>query len=103
VVSRGEFELLKTIVAAAGRRLDQIDSAGTRGVAVVQAQLVDVVKDLAELKADVDRRFDAHSRMHAQEAGERLAGRRWAVGTAIAALVLLVAILALTAQVALHR
>jgi hypothetical protein len=93
IVTRGEFELLKSIVASNQSRLEGIDLGGTKGVAVVQTQLVDVVKDLAELKAEVDKRFDAHMRDHAQETKDRTAARRWAIGTFIAALTVVVTLL----------
>jgi hypothetical protein len=92
-VTRGEFELLKQIVQTNQARLEGIDSGGTKGVAVVQTQLVDVVKDLAELKAEVDKRFDAHMRDHAEDTKDRTAARRWAVGTFIAALAIVVSLL----------
>lgn len=101
-ISRGEFDLLRQIVAANQARLEGIDQGGTRGVGVVQAQLVDVVKDLAELKADVNSRFDAHQRVHDQDQRDRAAQRRWAITTAIAVLVLLAAILGLQVSVHLH-
>ena len=93
VVTRGEFELLKQIVASNQARLEGIDSGGTKGVAVVQSQLVDVVKDLAELKAEVDKRFDVHMREHVQEAKDRTAARRWAIGSFLAALAIVVSLL----------
>ena len=93
VVTRGEFELLKQIVASNQARLEGIDQGGTKGVAVVQAQLIEVVKDLTELKAEVNMRFDAHLREHAQETRDRAAARRWAIGSAIAALAVVVTLL----------
>ena len=98
--TRGEFELLKQIVTANQARIDSIDNIGTRGVGVVQAQLVEVVKDLADLKADVNKRFDDHQRVHEQDTQERAAGRRWLIGTLIAAVVMLVTILGLAINIA---
>lgn len=95
VVTRGEFELLRQIVTANQARLEGIDSSGTKGVAVVQAQLTDLVKDVARLEAEVDKRLDEHLRVHVQDQRDRAAGRRWLAGTVIAVLVLLVAILSL--------
>ena len=94
-VSRGEFDLLKQIVNSNQMRLESMDQGGSRGVGVVQAQLTEVARDLAELKAEVDKRFDRHQLVHEQEADQRVAGRRWSVGTVLAILTLLVAILAL--------
>ena len=100
--TRGEFDLLRQMVTANQTRLDTIDAAGTRGVGVVQAQLVEVVKDLTELKADVNKRFDAHQNVHEQDQRDRAAGRRWLIGTLIAAVVMLTAILALAVNIATH-
>ena len=94
-VTRGEFDLLAQIVSTNQARLDQ-----GGGVGVVQAQLVGVIKDLAELKAEVDKRFDAHQLVHDRDQADRVNGRRWMIGTLIAALVLLVAVLGLVAQIA---
>jgi translation initiation factor 2 gamma subunit (eIF-2gamma) len=93
LVTRGEFELLKQIVASNQARLEGIDQGGTKGVAVVQTQLIEVVKDLTELKAEVNARFDAHLKEHDQEALARSANRRWAIGTFIAALAIVVTLL----------
>lgn len=101
-VTRGEFELLRQMVAETRARIEGIDQAGTRGVGVVQAQLVEVVKDLADLKADVNHRFDQHAAVHEQDQRDKAAGRRWTITTVIAALVLLVAILGLQVSVHLH-
>lgn len=98
--TRGEFDLLKQMLTASQTRLDGIDSSGTRGVGIVQAQLVEVVKDLAELKAGVDKRFDAHMRVHEQDLRDRASGRRWLISTLIAAVVMLAAILALAVDIA---
>ena len=94
-VTRGEFDLLTQIVSTNQARLDQ-----GGGVAAVQAQLVGVIKDLAELKAEVDKRFDAHQLVHDRDQADRVNSRRWTMTTVIAALVLLVAVLALVAQIA---
>jgi hypothetical protein len=64
--------------------LQRLDDHGTRGVGAIQSQLVNMVKDLAELKANVDTRFDAHQRVHDQDHADRISGRRWLIGTAIA-------------------
>jgi hypothetical protein len=100
-VTRGEFELLKTIVSSNQARLEGMDQVGTKGVAVVQTQLNEVVRDLVELKAEVDKRFDAHQRQHMQEQKDRIAGRRWAIATCVAALAIVVTLL-LNITVRLH-
>lgn len=73
------------------RRIEQMDTHGTRGVGIVQSQLADVIKDLAKLEG----RMAEHDRVHVREERDRASNRRWMVTTAIGFLVLLVAILAL--------
>ena len=85
--------MLQAIVAQVQARIEGVDSGGTKGVAVVQAQMTDVVRDLAELKAEVDKRFDVHLAQHAQDTRDRAAARRWAVGTYLAALAIIVTLL----------
>lgn len=97
-VTRGEFDLLKQMVAQAQNRIDTIDSSGTKGVAVVQSQLTDLAKDMVRLETEMDKRFDEHLRVHVADQRDRVTGRRWLAGTVIAALVLLVAILGLIIQ-----
>lgn len=94
-VTRGEFELLRQMVASNQARLEGIDQSGTKGVAVVTAQLTDLAKDVVRLEAEMDKRFNQHEQIHEQDQRDRVAGRRWQIGTVIAALVLLVAILGL--------
>lgn len=82
-VSRAEFGMLAATVSENARRLDTIDQGGTRGVGVVQQQLMDLKGDVTELRT----RFEAHEGDHKDEAKARLSSRRWAWSTAIAALV----------------
>lgn len=91
---------------ASQRELDQLrdelhrlDDHGSRGVGVIQAQLTDLVKDLTELKVNVDTRFDAHQRVHDQDRRERISGRRWFIGTAIAGLTGFAAVIGLLVEV----
>jgi hypothetical protein len=108
-----EFDLLKDGVAALGRRISDIDNNGTRGVQSIQVQMTEIVKDISELKVDVnnlkvevkqdvsnlkdsvDRRFLAHGESHIQEAKDRVKGRRWVIGTMIAAVLALCAVITL--------
>jgi hypothetical protein len=108
-VSRGEFDLLRQMVGATAARVENIDGSGTKGVIVVQAQLADVVKDLAELKSDelrraheVNERFDAHARVHEQDQHDRVTGRRWLVGIGVAGIGSMGAVLTLLIDVLAH-
>ena len=93
--SRGEFEMLKQMVADTRARLNSIDDTGTKGVAVVQSQLTEVVKDLTELKGDVNARFNAHQVVHETDQKERRDGRRWLVGISLTGIATMVAVIGL--------
>lgn len=78
---------------ATRRELDQLrqelirmDDHGTRGVSVVQAQLTDVIKDVLELKGEVNARFAEHQRHHERDEDSRAGNRRWALGFGVAIL-----------------
>jgi hypothetical protein len=93
LVTRGEFELLRQMVTTNETRLASIDQGGTRGVGIVQSQLTDVVKDLVELKADINARFDAHMKTHEQDERDRVTARRYTLTTIIAAMAVIVGLL----------
>jgi hypothetical protein len=93
LVTRGEFELLRQMVSANETRIASIDQSGTRGVGIVQQQLTDVVKDLVELKAEMNARFDAHMKTHEQDERDRVSARRYTLTTVIAALAIIVGLL----------
>jgi hypothetical protein len=66
-----------------------------RGVVTLQAQVRELAADLSELKGETRTWQNTHDRAHEQEARDRTAGRRWLVGTAIAALVALCTVVGL--------
>lgn len=72
--------MLAARVADNATRLDNIDQSGTRGVGVVQQQLMDLKGDVGSLMT----RLDKHEKSHVTESRERLSGRRWLVGAIIA-------------------
>lgn len=82
--TRREVDLLRD-------ELHRLDDHGSRGVGALQVQLTGLVKDLTEMKADVnthfddvDKRFDAHQRVHDQDHRDRVTGRRWLMGIGVA-------------------
>ena len=101
-VTRGEFDLLKQMVTENQRRVESIDASGTKGVAVVQAQLTDLTKDVTRSEIEMNKRFDAHDLVHKQDARDRVSAKRWMVGTIIAFMMLLVAMLTILIQVLQH-
>jgi hypothetical protein len=77
-------------IPASRREVDQLraemlrlDDHGGRGVIALQVQLVDLVKDVTEMKVEMNTRFDAHAKVHADDAARRVAGRRWLIGAVI--------------------
>jgi hypothetical protein len=88
-VSRGEFTMLAARVEENARRLEIIDTSGTRGVGVLQLQITDLAKD-----------FAAHEKMHEIADARRTSGRRWAWTFAAAGLASVAAILTLLADIA---
>lgn len=82
-ITRGEFDLLRQIVQQNASRLETIDNLGTRGVGTLQSQLSDLVKDVLELKTDMNVKFTEHDKLHKTEKRERVNNRRWLIGTAL--------------------
>jgi hypothetical protein len=80
VFGGGRFDMLRGQVADNARRLDVIDQAGTRGVGALSVQVAEVIKDVSDMR----RELDEHGKQHQAEAAARQSGRRWLVGSAIA-------------------
>lgn len=83
-------------------RIERIDDHGTRGVGALQTQVTDLVKDIAELKADLNTRFEAHQRVHDQDHADRISGRRWLIATGLAGVSTMGGILALLWDILQH-
>jgi hypothetical protein len=95
-ITRDEFGMLRDQVRDNAGRLDAIDSTGTRGVAVIAAQVTDVIKDVAELRNELGK----HEDKHVAEEKARVAGRRWALGFACAGLASMAAVIGLLLDIA---
>ena len=80
----GEFAMLADRMSDYGRRLDAIDQGGTRGVAVLAAQIAEVIKDVADLRQELR----DHDRTHQEEKRGRIVSRRWVITAVIAVLTL---------------
>jgi len=98
-VTRGEFNMLKDKVDSNERRLESIDDHGTRGVGTLQTQIVELVKDVTELKTDLTRFIAEHSKTHKQESDERTSSRRWMIGMAVGAITMLAAVLTVVVEI----
>lgn len=79
--------------------LHRLDDHGTRGIGALQIQVTELVKDLADLKADVNIRFEKHEKEHADDKQNRIIARRWLAGFAITLLVALIAVIGLLIQI----
>lgn len=97
-VTRGEFNLLKESVDRNERRIESIDDHGTRGVGVLQNQIVDLSKDVAKLEAALEH----HEAGHKEERKERAKNRKWLIGVAIAGLGSMAAMISLLVEVLAH-
>jgi hypothetical protein len=76
--SQRELDILRA-------ELHRLDDHGSRGIGSIQTQLTDLVKDVTELKTEVNSRFDSHQRVHDQDKIDRINGRRWLIATIIGA------------------
>jgi len=79
--------------------LHRLDDHGSRGVGTLQSQVTDLIKDLTELKADVNNRFEKHEKEHQDEKQNRIIARRWLAGFAITLIVALLAVIGLLLQI----
>ena len=93
--SQRELDLLRADQRALSHRVDELDTHGTRPVLQLQASFLELVKDVAGLAAAGDR----HQQQHDQEIRDRTVGRRWLVGTGLAGLAAMVAMLTLLLQI----
>lgn len=88
-VTRREIDLLKAAAdidrSKLWARLDALDEHGSRGVAALQIRMDNMVTSVAEMKAEVAAQFGEHRREHEKDEAKRTSGRRWLVGSIIAA------------------
>jgi len=101
-VTRGEFDMLKEKTGSMERRIESIDNHGTRGVGALQIQVVEVLKDIAEIKVQFTSYLSEHVRTHREEKDQRLTERHWLIGIGIAGVSALAAILAVVVVILQH-
>ncbi len=73
----------------------RLDDHGSRGVGAIQVQLVDLVKDVVEMKVEMNTKFGLVDDRFEKQRMERIVGRRWLIGTSFIAISVLVTILGL--------
>lgn len=101
-ITRGEFDLLKDMVAGNASRMESIDVHGTRGVAVLQQQVTELIKDLTEMKTENGTWQKSHDGEHRSDKRDRVTGRRWLIGIGFAGLAALAAVITMLFQVLSH-
>jgi len=73
--------------------VESMDASGTRGttsaVSTLAAQMSEVLKDVGQVGAELERFRSEHERLHEREHAARVVSRRWLVATGIAAFVAL--------------
>lgn len=119
-ISRPEFQMLVGQVDGLGKRLDNIDSSGTRGVLAVQERLTDAIKDIQDVRLELNTiksetasrfdtltkdtadRFDHLAESREKERLERRSERHWLIGAAITGLAGLGGLYAFLVEIAHH-
>jgi hypothetical protein len=66
---------------------------------VLQSQLTDLIKEVAELRAETRGWQGGHESQHEKDKRDQLTGRRWLIGTCVGILAAMVALIALVFQV----
>ena len=93
--SRREVDLLRA-------EMLRLDDHGGRGVIALQVQVVDLIKDVTEMKADMNTKFDAHAKVHETDEQRRIAGRRWLVGSVIGGVASMATVIGMLVDVLSH-
>ncbi len=97
-VTRGEFDMLKEMVSISNIRMESIDNHGTRGVAVIQEQVTELIKDLTELKVTSESWQTKHGEEHKTDLRNRITGRRWLIGMGVTGIGAMGGLIALVLQ-----
>lgn len=96
--SQRELDFLRADQRALSQRVDELDAHGSRGVIVLQAQVVELVKDMGQMTGA----FEQHQRQHQADARDRVVGRRWLIGTGLAGMASMAAVVTLLVQILSH-
>jgi small-conductance mechanosensitive channel len=84
-VSRREVDQLRGELTEIRQSVDTLKS-GNAAIAVLSTQISTITRDLSELKSDMTTKFARHEEVHEADEKARSSGRRWLIGTTIAAL-----------------
>jgi hypothetical protein len=98
LATRREVDHLRDDVRGMGKRIDELDSNGTRGMVGITLQISDLIKAQGEMSG----RFTEHERQHQSEAQQRVIGRRWLVGMGFAGMAAMAAVITMLVDVLSH-
>lgn len=96
--SRREVDLLREDFRALSYRLDGLDTNGPRGMLTLTANMVELTRDLAEVRGEMA----DHRLAHADEARSRTKSRRWAITASLGGAATAATLLGMMAQVLTH-
>ncbi len=105
-VSRNELSLVKAAIDAEisenrtrlstlEARIEFIDGHGSRGIGALTTRMDNVVNDLAEVRVTLSDFIKTHGNEHRKDLDDRQSGRHWLIGTAIAGIVSMTAVITL--------
>lgn len=84
--TRRELDMVRDDIRAIRSQLQDFDAGIGRGVPVLQDRLLELVKDMTELRTEMTTKFAGHLQDHKDAQRERVSGRRWLIGTVFVAL-----------------
>lgn len=93
--SQRELDILR-------QRVDDMDTHGTRGVGAIQLQVGELVKDLADMRAETRTWQGQHERSHERDARDRITARRWLIGVGVAGVAAMTTVIGLLIDIASH-
>jgi hypothetical protein len=76
---RRELDLLREGTRDLRQAISDLDNHGSRGVLQIQQQVLDLIKDMSEVKLALQ----VHEQQHEREEADRKVGRRWLIGSLI--------------------
>lgn len=96
--SRRELDLLREDIRTLSHRLDGLDTHGPRGMLTLTANMVELTRDLAEVRGEMIE----HRAAHADEARSRTKTRRWAITAGLGGAGTAATLLTMMAQILAH-
>lgn len=96
-ITRYEFQQQLAAFDRLTRRVEEIDVGGTRGTGAITVQLSQLSRDLSEYRVTNASWQAAHEAEHTSEINRRASNRKWIIGTVIAGLATMSAVVIMLA------